>query len=735
MKSSFWHVFPLVILFVCTAGLVSADDNLAAGKIVQFLPTPNYAITAKGDTDATDLTDGKLSSREDNRLWFDRQCVGFSYPGLQQMYLDLGAEESIREVAIRFMGGSVTPGTSFPVWVDLVASLDGQTYERLDSFSRWTPGDRERFGIPQEAGEAWGHQLTFGNLKVKARYIGLSFYGTGLNVADEMWVIRGGDDAKPLALAPTNIVPFCPKGAQAYFHKPVVQFSTNFPTPNPVGLLSALPKDAKPTLRLDLPPGVRLVGTEQEVLPQSEKLSDGWTRYHFAEEKTSGESLKTWQRIYLTGDWKPGQEGVLRYQVSWPDGQSPEGTQRIQAVEIPETPVPKKLLTGLGWWSMGNSAHWPNVIPSYKRLGFSYVPLFARWISNEKEWALLDQFRNEGFKVVSIDSPLHVLLQKHKKNSDIYCQLEKGPGELLCPSYRGPAYQEELVRLATEASKARPDLYAADIELWGWRGPVDAENCSRCKADFNASGLSSWEEWKITKGNEMWKDMASAVRKGSVDAGGPKTESGGYDFQPGKNYQFLWSVDQLYPDAMQNSQVSTYSSLEPWNIAYIGDEVRKDRQQIAGSDIIPWLTPGDAGVFPGWAMRDSVLECFANGARGILFWSSRVWDTEGLLGYADAIRIATPVEDIIVGGKLLEGVKTQPEVRVSGVQNDKGIFLLLGDYQGSMKGKAVTLTVSVDRAMSVVDLVTGKEVAKLAPDANSFQIEFKEAGSRAFSLR
>jgi hypothetical protein len=75
--------------------------------------------------------------------------------------------------------------------------------------------------------------------------------------------------------------------------------------------------------------------------------------------------------------------------------------------------------------------------------------------------------------------------------------------------------------------------------------------------------------------------------------------------------------------------------------------VREDRRLLKKTAVMPWLTPGDAGVFPGWAFRDSLLECFANGSRGLLFWSRRVWDTETLAAYAAAVRIVAPIEDVI----------------------------------------------------------------------------------------
>ncbi|NLB95044.1 MAG: hypothetical protein GX785_04970 [Armatimonadetes bacterium] len=723
----------IAMLLVFAATQTAADpENLAAGKPVRFLPPPNYALTAKGETDALDLTDGALCARPDNHLWFDAKSVGFSYAGLQQLSLDLGAEVPIGEVAIRLQGGSPQPGISFPVWVDLVASTDGKEYRRVASFSRWNEGDRERFGVPAEEGKGWVHRLTFGDLRLRARYIGLSLYGAGLMVSDELWVLRGPEDSAPPSGPP---VPFCTEGAQLYFHKPVVFFSTNIATPNPVGFLCSLPKDTPIKVALDLPPGVRLVAGTLGGVPvaevKPEAIPGGGTRYLFSTQ--AGESGKTWGRLYLTGDWRDGQEGELRYRISWEGDQAPEGKQRLRAVRIQPAPQPKQLLTGLGWWSLAETRAWPEAAEAFRTLGFTYVPVFPRWVGDETLWAFLEELRGQGFQVVAIDSPIHVMLNQNKGNPDLMCQLPDGPGKKFCPSYRGPAYQEEVARLAREAARAKPNLFAADIEVWGWAGPLDAPKCRRCQADFAASGLKEWKEWQVERGIAIWKDLMGAVREASKAAGGPIPLCGGYDFQPGAPYQGVWSVDRLYPEWMHGSQVSTYTPLEPYHLAMVGDEARKDFEALKGSRVIPWLTPGDAGVFPGGAFRDALLECFANGASGLLFWSSRVWDTESLAAYADAIRIVAPVEEIITGGELLAGAKAEPSVRLSGMRRGDRVFLLAADYAGKVKDP-VAITLPVTRPSAVIDLETGARIGQLVPQKPSFTVRFERPGARAFHI-
>ena len=51
-------------------------ENLARGKEAVFSITPNYRLT-HDHHDAFDLTDGQLTSRKDDRMWFRKGAVGW----------------------------------------------------------------------------------------------------------------------------------------------------------------------------------------------------------------------------------------------------------------------------------------------------------------------------------------------------------------------------------------------------------------------------------------------------------------------------------------------------------------------------------------------------------------------------------------------------------------------------------------------------------------------------------
>jgi len=206
-----------------------------------------------------------------------------------------------------------------------------------------------------------------------------------------------------------------------------------------------------------------------------------------------------------------------------------------------------------------------------------------------------------------------------------------------------------------------------------------------------------------------------------------------YDLRPGNPYQFTWSFPKLYPQFTTNSQVSTYSAYHPYHLDLIAREVREDRELLPKSDQMPWLTPGDAGVFPGRMLKYALLEVFANGSRGVNYWSGRVWDGESLAAYADAIRIVQQVEDVIVDGELLEGAESPEGVRVSGMQHDGEMFVLVSDYDGDASDR-VRVKIAVSRPSRVIDLETGRPVANLTPASNTIQVNFAGELARAYHV-
>lgn len=726
-------------------------QNLAAGRPVVFAPAPDYGLTATGDTDATDLTDGHLTTRADRSIWFDRRAVGWSYGGRVNLAVDLGQTARIDEIAIRLLGGSAQPGISLPVWVEVLVSSDGERYEKVGEFSRWRPDDVRRFGVPDDAGKSWIHCLRFTDLAAHGRWVGYRMYTAGLSASDELYVFgapattapasdSGASDAR--ASASPRASDFSVSRPQPYFHKPVLVLATNVCGPVPLGIVTPTEdKQRAPVeLVLDLPAGVELLaaqlGKPTTTDLRAEAAPDGTARYRLA--VPTGASTKTAGRLYLraTG-WKDGQRGQLRYHVIDAQHEGPSVEVPLEAVTIPAAPRLRQMMVSLGWWSASDTARWPDALNIWQHVGLNTFPLFPMWMKeDDPDWRLVEEARERGFFIATIDSTFHRMLQRHQSDPELYHQLADGKTSTqFCPAYRGPHYREEIERFARETALARPKFASLDIELWGWRGPTEGSACRRCQEDFRASGLADWDQWMAAKGTQMWRELVTAARAACQQAGAEPFEIGGYDFRPGSAYQKLWSVDQLYPDWMQSSQVSTYTSLNPYHLGLIGDEVRADRGALERSDVLPWLTPGDAGTFAADSFQWALLECYLNGARGVWFWSSRVWDVENLVAYNRVVRALAPVEDALIQGQLVgDAAQIEGEGRVSGIRHAEDILLLAADYFGRASGR-LKVRLQVPARSQVQDLLGGQVIGEVAAGEQVLEIPLQGARARLLHVR
>ncbi len=699
--------------------------NLALGKTVVFSPKPNYSLTARGGTDGTDLTDGKLGARPDHRLWFESAAVGWTYPGRFNLAVDLGKPCAIDEIAIRLQNGSAPGGgRMFPGWVEAFVSSDGEHYRKVGEFSPWDRDAFKRFNIGQRRGTSWVDCLRFRNLKVHGRWVGLRIYGNDTTVSDELYVFGSAGGAAQEAGSATAPTGFSVIHPAIYFHKPYLELASNIALPVPVGLTAPenLPADQRMVVTLELPPGVELAGGQMggvkvAAVAPTEAQAGGWKRYQFTREglKPGSYDPKVYGELFLEANGpslSSGGAGEVRYQYG--DGQwtSPMLRIPVRAVKVPAAPRLKMIMASMGWWFGGNTG-WPDELAAYKALGLNTFNVFGMWMPADPKspvWEALERARSEGFFISVIDDSLGMIL-RHKDAPEIFEQFQDGTvGKKLCLSYRGRYYQEEVQRFAEMMAKIRPDFSSEDIEIWGWAGPTENVNCMRCQADYQKSGLGSWAAWQQSKGKEMFGGAVEAAQAAVKAAGGKPFKTGLYDVRPGQVYQQVFNFDQMYPAILNSSQVSTYTSLQAADLEFIGDEARKDRGQLPRSDVMPWLTPGDAGVFPGESFQWALLECYANGSRGIWFWSSRMWDSEDLIAYNRVIRAIAPVEEVIVKGDLVGAdAKVEGEGRISGMKQGNRMVLLAADYYGKTGG-AVKVRLKVPGDSTLRDLMTGRSV-------------------------
>ena len=171
--------------------------NLANGKAIRMNPPPNYSLSTN-DTDPTDLTDGKLTSRTDDKVWFDKNAVGW-YFGNGEAYfqLDLGEEQPLDRLIIRCLGGT-SGNFKFPKQFDLYVSKDGDTWFNAASMQKLMPSESSQSDFkkyyyldesaPQYATRMYPFEF---DIQADARYVLLKITGaTGSIFSDELAVIK-----------------------------------------------------------------------------------------------------------------------------------------------------------------------------------------------------------------------------------------------------------------------------------------------------------------------------------------------------------------------------------------------------------------------------------------------------------------------------------------------------------------------------------------------------------------
>ncbi len=194
-----------------------------------------------------------------------------------------------------------------------------------------------------------------------------------------------------------------------------------------------------------------------------------------------------------------------------------------------------------------------------------------------------------------------------------------------------------------------------------------------------------------------------------------------YDFVMGHYNDSFWDVTRLHRQFGINSEPSTYTPLHPSNIEYIGDTARETKLQMTErGKVIPWLCPGDKGYFSADQLRWALLECFANGAEGVYFWSGRFWEIIHLMAFADVHRIVQPVDDVIAEGMPLSDASATEGIRVRGMRRGNEMFVLVSDYRcaGAVSGE---VSLPVLTPSEAVDLRTGEVVASLDDAHNTIE--------------
>lgn len=696
-------------------------NNLALGRKVIFSQTPGYKLTAEGGSDAADLTDGMLSSRNDDTIWFDSKAVGWreAASGVN-LLIDLGKEQPVERVVIRCLGGRRQNILACPKKFEVFVSKDGKKFYQTASMQKLMPGEKAQSDFKNnfyldESGTAWVYPFVL-EVKADARYVGVKIIGDSDFVfADEMALMEatsGEQNGTGFNQAYKKMPEeFLIHGILVRPRINKLAVSTDILTPNALIIedmrgSSAAQKPAQ--LVMELPEGITLESpapaSQEKIICSGSSYSRLTLPLPASRHQTQMLFFKAAKQLSAAGD-------ATFYAIC--EGEKPiKQSVPVELITIPEVkPLLKRLHVSLAWMVERTAREWPDFFAAWRKLGFNAVACFPRnWKDDDAAECLnfLDTARNKGFKIVMNESPFHVMAKNHKPGEEIFSQIPGKKNSSLCPSYRGNLYAAEIERVADNVRKTCPDYVFWDIECW-YNGAVEAAQCSRCKAGRQASGKPMGEFLK-DKGTASFKDLYLAVEKGS--AGRPVPAVASYNHHAEKpDHELIVDFNRIYPLYVKFAQPSLYVS---GSAMEVHKSVRANYKLLRSKMIIPWLTAGTYGEFEPYKLEQMILEALLNGACGITYYCYTDFDTPlDFYYHARALAEIAPYEDLIMDGEILEPSGTNQQLTYSGIKRGNEMLLLVGNYRNVPGDTAYTAPFA--SVTQIKDLRSGQTLPAVSP--------------------
>lgn len=669
-------------------------DNIALGRPYKYNAVPSYRLT-RSESDLQDLTDGSLSHRPRQKIWFDRKACAWGSNPHVNIRVDLGQVEPVEAAAISLLGGAEQGSLKFPRRVALLVSTDGRAWARAGVYERVPEGqeDRDPFGVPKEEGVAWTYPLRFTGLRCAARYVGFEIEGqTAFVATDELYVFRGTfavDEAKAYEPYAGRFVvhEFAPGRIAAYFSKPTVYVSTNVQTYQTLmGSDDRVAPKAPVTLRLDLPEGMKLRRYQINVRyggagvddPPGRSVAVAGKPYTRYEIDTRGIPLRDWGHFFWSADWPDGHRDTLRISAVSAGQEQPWEEYAVEAVRIEPVARPRRLHVSVCWMTEMFWTKWPGCLQAMKTVGMTGMPFFPRYTFRDgrlKDFAAqgLAQARAMGFDVVHNESPIHAVRAKVKDHPEIACQPSQRR-RWMCPCYRGKFYQDEVEAIAQRYAALKAGWLIYDCEAFSGYSADVSKKCSRCREEFAKSGMGDWQRFACERGADFYRDVDRRIQ-GLVP--GATYLRGSYGVVSTKIYHNIWDVGVLLPSLHQFTMPSLYR----FRPQEVGDPVREQRRLLSSNAILPWLQPGNQGEMPAEHVRCSLLEACLSGARGAVYYTWNGFDAADYRAVSQAIAVLRQVEDVVMDGQPLQGGSCSAgSATVAGLALGDRAVLLVSDY-------------------------------------------------------
>jgi len=685
---------------------LTTGTELARGKKVFFSPAPNYRLTTD-ENDPYDLTDGTLTSREDDRVWFNKDGVGwYLSPGLANgvlMMVDLGAVQPVGQIAIRVLGGHEQGSLDLPKSAEFLASVDGKQYYQLQNSVKLNQAEANQadgktgYYFPEE-GKAYMVPLVCRE-PVMARYVAIRVTPVNSIFTDQISVLKADTNASLKKLESFPQVQVYTDGlAVLPRHQPFV-VTTNIVTPNWLTILDNTNVDLTKNpaaFRIELPNGLKLLPIPKPDFTEVASANPGMHGYQFEYkgkaaplwiEKDPAAAIPAGAKVLLTGIV----DGKDSHSVSYP----------IDFVKIPETHPIKGIDVSLAWMNESVQMQWPNFFQDFRKMGFNQVSSFPRYFGKDKDgtWnegsqkklEFLHQARKDGYGIVYNESAFHVMwntvqsdLKRGKiddaEAAQLFTQINGERGKWMNILYRGKYFRNEMKRVADLAATIQPDQVYFDIEWWT-ASVNESKKDPRVQAAWKASG-KSWDDFVTDMGTEVLQELVSTMRKAVPNR---KMIVGLYNSDP-KNaiYNSIFGFDKIYPKIIDLAQPSLYVQGRAQMVA---DRVRYDYDHMQAKQIIPWLSAGTYGEYDPKLTEPMVLEAILNGSRGITYYWFGDFDPMDFYYHSKAIAELTPYEKLLQNGKPVEYQGDNADLHYTAFASGDEALVLVENFVGTADDK------------------------------------------------
>jgi hypothetical protein len=695
-------------------------ENLAKGAKVLFSLAPDWTHDEKNDP--WKLTDGKLSTQGDDRIYFDHAAMVGWHDSLASMgvnwLLDLGAPQPVGRVVVRFLAGAEQGSLKCPAKIILAASEDGRIFYKVGSLEKLQPAEKEQDGqggmffLPEE-GQAYTYPFLFDKLNIQARYIGLRVYGvTNFVCSDELAVIKGNSSGPNARLQQFPRMDFVMKGVDVAPYLPLLAISTNIITPNwffVTDMRQGEQRNAPLAYVFDLPSAVEFLrsSTGEVVKDDSSDAGVGLNRWIVKKvrERADGEIGPFYFRLR---DGVPSPEHPVARLSVLCAGVEPRVIEvPVQFVEIPKVRLSDTQISQC-WIDEGHAMDWPGFFEAWDHMGFNAVNAFPRYWPEpppKKNLAFLEEARKHGMTVCYEESPFHVMMARHPKETEVYSQLPGGPSRHFCPSYRGQWYKEEIRRIADDWVKTRADYVYLDIECT-YDGAYEAEKCSRCKEGRLKSG-KPMAEYLVDRGTELVRDIREAIQKRATENGRPMPVLAIYNNHAARPlYGLVFSFPKLFPKIIDLAGPSLYVQGDAQRVH---DTVRENYMLLRSRVILPWLTTGCYGKFEPYKVEGLVLESLLNGSMGITYYDFIDFDSPMYYYYhARALALVAPYEQLLKNGDLRDASCNDAQIAVSAWGSRTEALVLVGNYHRTSAAPA-TVILPFANVTSIRNARTGEQ--------------------------